>query len=601
MAFRGVDPSGLIQANQQLLQVRLAERQREEQERQRKREAKARARAAKQAAKESEFRTIGSIVGAVGGAVALGPAGIATGAQIGSTLGGSAAGAQITPQELIGTAGAAAQGVSAFQQQQRNAQLAQITLGERRDAVTQLQEARLAQIGQEDPNRAKKIQELQQQFQPAFTRLDELSQTDQVDPQVFDLELRKFDRRFGVNPNAVGNERLKGLFSQVQQLDRNEPDTYIEGLNTAINTASLVNSTNTPTVLRALENQRDNYIQQLDKQQARKLQTDANEFLRTKNALSKQHPNLSEPDLILATDAFLEDRRIQGIQNQEQVRTRNNLRQLEQQLQTKFDFKALEQGFEQQRDQLQALEEDRRRALASTSEFAGAARELFGDREGFVPSPQFMSNDEVLDTQRHLALKTAALKKPDAERQLRGEYVKQSKEFFSIDDAFRQIQAFSNQPSAAGDIGIVFSYMKMLDPTSTVREGEFATAANAAGIPDRIKAQWNRLVDGERLAQAQRTDFVSQSENLYKQRLLSHKQVADRFSALAERNNLDPQNVILDHDVFQQNNLSAPSDKTKSAFSSEQLRGMTPQQLKTVDPEKLELEQLMLLDQLLGN
>jgi len=34
--------------------------------------------------------------------------------------------------------------------------------------------------------------------------------------------------------------------------------------------------------------------------------------------------------------------------------------------------------------------------------------------------------------------------------------------------------------------------MKILDPGSVVREGEFATAQNSAGIPERIRAKYNR-------------------------------------------------------------------------------------------------------------
>ena len=38
-------------------------------------------------------------------------------------------------------------------------------------------------------------------------------------------------------------------------------------------------------------------------------------------------------------------------------------------------------------------------------------------------------------------------------------------------------------PDAAGDMALIFSYMKMLDPNSTVREGEYATAQDAGSIP----------------------------------------------------------------------------------------------------------------------
>jgi hypothetical protein len=57
--------------------------------------------------------------------------------------------------------------------------------------------------------------------------------------------------------------------------------------------------------------------------------------------------------------------------------------------------------------------------------------------------------------------------------------------------------------------------MKMLDPGSVVREGEFATAQNAAGIPDQVRNAYNRAMSGERLNPTQRNMFKSQADSLY--------------------------------------------------------------------------------------
>jgi len=57
-------------------------------------------------------------------------------------------------------------------------------------------------------------------------------------------------------------------------------------------------------------------------------------------------------------------------------------------------------------------------------------------------------------------------------------------------------------------IALVFKFMKALDPTSVVREGEFATAQNSAGIPEGIRNIFNKLLTGERLGEAQIKQFV---------------------------------------------------------------------------------------------
>ena len=51
----------------------------------------------------------------------------------------------------------------------------------------------------------------------------------------------------------------------------------------------------------------------------------------------------------------------------------------------------------------------------------------------------------------------------------------------------------AKRDSAAGDLSMIFTYMKVLDPTSVVREGEQATAQNAAGIPERTRNLYNKL------------------------------------------------------------------------------------------------------------
>jgi hypothetical protein len=56
--------------------------------------------------------------------------------------------------------------------------------------------------------------------------------------------------------------------------------------------------------------------------------------------------------------------------------------------------------------------------------------------------------------------------------------------------------------------------MKVLDPGSTVREGEFANAQNAAGVPDRIRNLFNNWSKGQRLDENQRQDFITQAKKI---------------------------------------------------------------------------------------
>jgi hypothetical protein len=145
--------------------------------------------------------------------------------------------------------------------------------------------------------------------------------------------------------------------------------------------------------------------------------------------------------------------------------------------------------------------------------------------------------------------KTGAGKSPDSFKQantLRDEVNKLSTPFQQVNDSYGRIQTAAAHPSAAGDIALIFNYMKMLDPGSVVREGEFATAQNAAGIPDRIRNMYNKAQNGERLNDEQRNDFVGQAQNLYKSQEQSYQQVIDDYTSKAERAGIDPKDVIVD-------------------------------------------------------
>jgi hypothetical protein len=136
-----------------------------------------------------------------------------------------------------------------------------------------------------------------------------------------------------------------------------------------------------------------------------------------------------------------------------------------------------------------------------------------------------------------------------AEDRLRNEFVDLSKNFIEVRDAFSRIQAVAQNPSPQGDIAMVFNYMKMLDPRSTVREGEAATVANAAGVPDIWRNLYNRVLTGQTLGPPQRTDILSQARNLFDAQLRVFEPVQTQFAAMAERRGLDVRNVILDLNI----------------------------------------------------
>ena len=81
--------------------------------------------------------------------------------------------------------------------------------------------------------------------------------------------------------------------------------------------------------------------------------------------------------------------------------------------------------------------------------------------------------------------------------------------------AFDEIKTLVNRAQKEGrtlkgpqDIAIVFKFMKALDPESVVREGEFATAANAGGVPVKVSNFYNKILEGQLLTPELRDSFI---------------------------------------------------------------------------------------------
>lgn len=140
------------------------------------------------------------------------------------------------------------------------------------------------------------------------------------------------------------------------------------------------------------------------------------------------------------------------------------------------------------------------------------------------------------------------------------------KDFNTIDSAFRNIQTVANKPDAAGDLSLIFSYMKLLDPQSTVREGEFANAQNAAGVPDQILNQYNKLKSGERLNPNQRAQFLGQAQNLYDSKKSQLEEIQSEFGSLANRAKVDPNLVY--QQIKQEQKKQIPQDNNVSLDKS---------------------------------
>lgn len=118
------------------------------------------------------------------------------------------------------------------------------------------------------------------------------------------------------------------------------------------------------------------------------------------------------------------------------------------------------------------------------------------------------------------------------------------KNFSDITEAYTRIIKSAKDPSAAGDLALIFNYMKVLDPASVVRESEFAAAAKAGGLGPRIQAAVEQIEKGTRLAPEQRADFVNRATQIYQGTEEQARPIYQTYEEIAIARGFDPKKAL---------------------------------------------------------
>lgn len=186
---------------------------------------------------------------------------------------------------------------------------------------------------------------------------------------------------------------------------------------------------------------------------------------------------------------------------------------------------------------------------------------------------------------------------------LRKEYNNEKKEFEKVFNAYDRIDSISQgEPSAAGDLSLIFNFMKMLDPGSVVRESEFRNAEQAkawlsksddAGvvIPSSVRTAIQKADPGQKgafLLPQQRGDFVGRALELRGAATSGLGRIDSRYIGIAENRGLDQKNIFGGKaNVGLAQGRAAPKKKVaKKAPSKEissQLRTMSDAQLEELE------------------
>lgn len=189
--------------------------------------------------------------------------------------------------------------------------------------------------------------------------------------------------------------------------------------------------------------------------------------------------------------------------------------------------------------------------LADGAQLRGADGSLIAEN---VKEESPLKKQKLQLEQKKLSMEMAKLDNPPPPdfkevQSLRKEFAAETKSFLDVNDAYTRVLESAKDPSPAGDMALIFNYMKVLDPGSTVREGEFATAQQAGSIPQSIIAKYNKARDGTILEDGQRKDFVDRAGKLFEGAARNNKKREAEYTRLAKLRGINPDEVIVNRDL----------------------------------------------------
>ena len=135
-----------------------------------------------------------------------------------------------------------------------------------------------------------------------------------------------------------------------------------------------------------------------------------------------------------------------------------------------------------------------------------------------------------------------------AEQGLRKEWTSRTSDLNSANQNYTKIEIAAKDKTGPGDIALITSFMKMLDPGSVVRETEFATAQNTAGLFDTLTNHLTKLQDGTLLGldDKARQKFVTLSKKYRDAAEEETKSIRKTFENNIKTYGMRPENIFSD-------------------------------------------------------
>lgn len=128
-----------------------------------------------------------------------------------------------------------------------------------------------------------------------------------------------------------------------------------------------------------------------------------------------------------------------------------------------------------------------------------------------------------------------------AAMKLQNDFRAATKASFARAQAYESMVEAAANPSPKGDLTMVYSFVKALDPESVVREGEISLLNANRSVPDSIKGYAQRLATGQSLLPKEREDLINQARTLTQTDYKRSRNDIQAYRENASRLGVDPQ------------------------------------------------------------
>lgn len=131
---------------------------------------------------------------------------------------------------------------------------------------------------------------------------------------------------------------------------------------------------------------------------------------------------------------------------------------------------------------------------------------------------------------------------------LRDRFIKETQAAQAVNTQLRlmksSLEAVKNGAAAPGSQGVLVTFQKILDPTSVVRESEYARSASGLSLISRMEGAWDKIKSGGAGVPVHDLEqFVVLAEQFVRNQAQAAEMTRSQINAIAKESGLNPDNI----------------------------------------------------------